>query len=86
MELFHKNFIFNMRSIHMLLYQFDLIIRIDINATNDLLFNYYLILLIKDEPKIINYDFSINYTKISNKLKNNEENKCFNIFNSKITI
>ena len=75
-----------MRSIHMLLYQFDLIIRIDINATNDLLFNYYLILLIKDEPKIINYDFSINYTKISNKLKNNEENKCFNIFNSKITI
>ena len=83
---FTKILYFNMKSIHRLLYQFDLIIRIDDNAPNDLSFNYYLILLIKDEPEIINYEFSINYIKIFNKLKNNEQNKYFNIFNSKITI
>ena len=56
---FTKIIYFNMKSIHRLLYQFDLIIRIDDNVPNDLSFNYYLILLIKDEPEIINYEFSI---------------------------
>ena len=77
---------FNMKSFHRLLYEYDLIFRIDDNMPNDLSFNSYLILLIKDEAGIINYEFSINYIKIFNKLKNNEQNKYFNIINSKITI
>ena len=77
---------FNMKSFHRLLYQFDLIFRIDENMQNDLSFNYYLILLIKDEAEIINYEFSIKYIKIFNNLKNNEENKYFNFINSKVTV
>ena len=52
---------FNMKSFHRLLYEYDLIFRIDDNMPNDLSFNYYLILLIKGEAGIINYEFSINY-------------------------
>ena len=66
---------FNMKSVHRLLYEFELIIRINESMPNDLSFNYYLILLIKDEAEIINYEFSIKYIKIFNNLKNNEENK-----------
>ena len=51
---------------------------------NNLSFNYYLLSLIKEEAEIINYKFSINYIKLFNKLKNNEQ--YFNIINSKITI
>ena len=50
---------FNMKSFHRLLYQFDLIFRIDENMQNDLSFNYYLILLIKDEAEIINFLFRL---------------------------
>ena len=50
---------FNMKIFHKLLYEFDMILRIDENMMNDLSFNYYLILLIKDEAEIINYEFSI---------------------------
>ena len=50
---------FNMKSVHRLLYEFELIIRINESMPNDLSFNYYLILLIKDEAEIINYEFSI---------------------------
>ena len=60
-----------MKMIHKLLYEFDMILRIDQNMMNDLSFNYYLILLIEDEVEIINYEFSIMYIKIVNDLKKN---------------
>ena len=75
---------FNMKIFHKLLYEFDMILRIDENMMNDLSFNYYLILLIKDEAEIINYEFSIMYIKIVNNLKNIIQNKYFNLINAKI--
>ena len=83
---FTKIIYFNMKIIHKLLYEFDMILRIDQNMMDDLSFNYYLILLIKDEAEIINYEFSIMYIKIVNDLKKIIENKYFNLINSKIVI
>ena len=77
---------FNYKKIHQILYQFDAIIQIQDSLVNDLSFNFYLILLIRAEAEIINYQFSINYINLFNKLKNNEQNKYYNIFNSKINI
>ena len=83
---FTKIIYFNMKIFHKLLYEFDMILRIDQNMMNDLSFNYYLILLIEDEVEIINYEFSIMYIKIVNDLKKIIENKYFNLINSKIVI
>ena len=77
---------FNYKKIHQILYQFDAIIQLQDSLVNDLSFNFYLILLIRAEAEIINYQFSINYINLFNKLKNNEQNKYYNIFNSKINI
>ena len=77
---------FNYKKIHQILYQFDEIIQIQDSSINDLSFNFYLILLIRTEAEIINYQCSINYINIFNKLKNNEENIYYNIINSKIII
>ena len=77
---------FNINTIHKILYDFDKIIQITEKMGNSLSFNYYLSLLINAEGDIINYEFSINYLKLVNKNKKSNENKFFNLINSKINI
>ena len=86
MKNFTKFLYFNMKTINKILYESDIIIQIQDYNYNDLSSNFYLILLIKAEEEIINYKYGINYINIFNKLKNNEENKYFNLINSKIII
>ena len=86
MKNFTKFLYFNMKTINKILYESDIIIQIQDYNCNDLSSNFYLILLIKAEEEIINYEYGINYINIFNKLKNNEEFKYFNLINSKIII
>ena len=76
----------NRRKVHVILYNNDIIIELDDSKENDLKTNYYLDLLIKDEIDLINYKFSFNYIKKFNQLKQNDNNKYYNIIKTKIII
>ena len=77
---------FNIKSIHKILYEYDQIIQINDNMPNDLAFTFYLILLIKSEEDLINYEYNINYINNYIKKNNNKENKYLNIINIKIIL
>ena len=72
--------------IHKILYQEEIIIKIDDTLAQNFESNFYLILLIEDQPEFINYQFAINYIKLFNEIKKNEKNKYLNIINSKILL
>ena len=77
---------YNMDKIHEILYEKEKIIMINCSLAQNFESNYYLILLIKAEPYLINYEFTINYIQLFNKLKKNEKDKYFNLIISKIII
>lgn len=79
-------FNFNKRKTHFILYVNDEIIEIKDRPKNDLSFDYYLTLLIEDEPNLINYIFQINYVNNFSKLKKAKDGKYFNIIKSIIII
>ena len=72
--------------IHKILYQEEIIIKVDDTLAKNFESNFYLILLIEDQPEFINYEFAINYIKLFNEIKKNEKNKYFNLINSKILL
>ena len=51
---------FNMKSIHPILYEYDKVIKIKESEDNQSS-NFYLLLLIKSESDLINYEYSIKY-------------------------
>ena len=81
---------FNRIKIHDILYQSEKIISISTNMINNKLSNYvYLSLLIKDNPDILNYEYSFDLIKeINNELENNKSNNDIfkNIMLSKISL
>ena len=81
---------FNRIKIHKILYDSDKIISISTNMINNKLSNYfYLSLLIKDNPDILNYEYSFDLIKeINNELENNtnDDNVFKNIMLSKISL
>ena len=77
---------FNMKSIHPILYEYDKVIKIKESEDNQSS-NFYLLLLIKSESDLINYEYSIKYINIFNKnFKNNNQNNYYIIIKSKIII
>ena len=82
-----KFLFFQVKKINNILYQYDKIIKIKDSMTNDISSNFYLILLIKAESELINYEYSANYINIFNKNNNNNENNYyFKLIKSKIII
>ena len=82
-----KFLFFQVKKINNILYQYDKIIKIKDSMTNDISSNFYLILLIKAESELINYEYSANYINIFNKKNNNNENNYyFKLIKSKIII
>ena len=77
---------FNAHKVHMLLYDLDEIIKLNDSMDNDLCFNYYLFLLIRDGEEIINYEFSFNYIKLFYKKIKIKQNKYYNFISYKIII
>ena len=77
---------FNMKCVHKILYDSDEIVKINNTWCSDFAYNFYLNILIKAESEIINYEFSIKYINIFNKLRNLEQNIYFNLIKSKIII
>ena len=68
---------FNMKSIHPILYEYDKVIKIKESEDNQSS-NFYLLLLIKSESDLINYEYSIKYINIFNKnFKNNNQNNYY---------
>ena len=77
---------FNAHKVHMLLYDLDEIIKLNDSMDNDLCFNYYLFLLIREGEEIINYEFSFNYIKLFYKKIKIKQNKYYNFISYKIII
>ena len=72
---------FNMKSIHPILYEYDKVIKIKESEDNQSS-NFYLLLLIKSESDLINYEYSIKYINIFNKnFKNNNQNNYYIVIN-----
>ena len=79
-------FYFNRKIIHDILYENDEFIQINQDILEEKMSNYfYLILLIKDNPNIINYTYSINIiNNLANKIQDDKNNILKNILISKI--
>ena len=77
---------FNKTSIHIILYDEEESIKIISEMMKNGLSNYfYLLLLIEDNPNIINYEYSLDFIKDTNyKRKGNTNNKITNIIKYKI--
>mgnify|MGYP002626225252 CR=1 FL=1 len=83
---FPKILYFNKDKVHSILYEEDQVITIDDSMKNDLQANFYLTLLIRAEPEILNYSYSFSYIKTFNNCKKDENHKYYNLINSKINI
>lgn len=83
-----KFFYFNKTQIHSILYDEDEIIKIDKNIIkNDISNHFYLLLLIEDNPNMVNYEFSIDLIKhFYTELKNDNKNIYKNLIYSKLIL
>ena len=67
---------FNKIIIHKIIYDEDKVIKIESNNyNNNILFYYYLSLLINENKNVINYSYSIDYIKKINNERKNFKNK-----------
>ena len=70
-----KLYYFNREYIHKILYDKEEIITINSNEMRELSYYFYLSLLIKDNPNVINYSYSFEFIKeIYDYINNNENN------------
>ena len=76
----------NKNTIHDILYYCDQIIKINDFMKNDLTSNFYLVLLIRDQPDLINYSISLKYIQDFSEQKKNEKLIYNNLINAKATV
>ena len=76
----------NKNTIHDILYYCDQIIKINDFMKNDLTSNFYLVLLIRDQPDLINYSISLKYIQDFSEQKKNEKLIYNNLINAKETV
>ena len=76
----------NKNTIHDILYYCDQIITINDFMKNDLTSNFYLVLLIRDQPDLINYSISLKYIQDFSEQKKNEKLIYNNLINAKATV
>ena len=72
--------------IHKKLYEIEEILFIDNQNESNLSFYFYLDLLIKYEENIINYEYTMEFIKKFNQMKNNNNNYFYKIIKSKIVL
>ena len=80
-------FCFSINIIHNILYNYDEIIRIKYNEKNkDLAYNFYLNILINENPEVINYCYKLEYINNINNERNKIKDKFKLIFLAKCII